>query len=58
MPIRQTPQIALSTQVINEVSYWDSLIITCALSVGATTLYSEDMHEGLVINQQLKIINP
>jgi len=104
--IQQTPQIALSTQVINEVSlnlrrkfqaneqdirklirslyhnylivefnltillqasdlrtaysvsYWDSLIIASALAVSATTLYTEDMHEGLTINEQLTIINP
>jgi predicted nucleic acid-binding protein len=104
--LRQTPQIALSTQVVNEVSvnllrkiqaeesdirklirslyrkylivefnrtillhasdlriayhisYWDSLIIASALAVGATTLYSEDMHDGLVVNNQLTIVNP
>jgi predicted nucleic acid-binding protein len=104
--LRQTPQIALSTQVVNEVSvnllrkfqseerdirklvrslyrkylivelnrsillqasdlqisyhisYWDSLIIASALTAGATTLYSEDMHDGLIVNNQLTIVNP
>jgi predicted nucleic acid-binding protein len=104
--LRRTPQIALSTQVVNEVSvnllrkfhveesdirklirslyrkylivefnrpillhasdlriayhvsYWDSLIIASGLAVGATTLYSEDMHDGLIINDQLTIVNP
>ena len=106
MLLRRTPQIALSTQVVNEVSvnllrkfqaderdirklvrslyrkyliiefnrtillqasdlriayhisYWDSLIIASALAVGATTLYSEDMHDGLIVNEQLTIVNP
>jgi len=104
--LRRTPQIALSTQVVNEVSvnllrkfqaeerdirklvrslyrkyliielnrtillqasdlriayhvsYWDSLIIASALTVGAATLYSEDMHDGLIVNNQLTIANP
>lgn len=106
MLLRRTKQIALSTQVVNEVSlnmlrkfqadeqdirkliralyrkyliiefnrtillhasdirisyhvsYWDSLIIACALAIGATTLYTEDMHDGLIVNKQLTIINP
>jgi predicted nucleic acid-binding protein len=104
--LRRTPQIALSTQVVNEVSvnllrkfqadeqdirklirslyrkylivefnrtmllhasdlriayhisYWDSLIIASALAVGPTTLYTEDMHDGLIVNNQLTIVNP
>lgn len=104
--IRQTAQIAISTQVINEVSvnllrkfqadeqdirklassfyrkylvvefnlstfvrasdlrvtyqlsYWDSLIAASALDVGATILYSEDMHDGLTIHSQLTVVNP
>jgi predicted nucleic acid-binding protein len=104
--LRRTPQIALSTQVVNEVSvnllrkfqaaepdirklirslyrkyliveysraillnasdlrsayhisYWDSLIIASALAVGATILYTEDMHDGLIVDNQLTIVNP
>ena len=99
--LRETPAIALSTQVINEisfnmlrkfhaderdirklirslyrkylvvehnraiqlhasdlrtvyhVSYWDSLIIASALEGGATTLYTEDMHDGLIVDNKL-----
>ena len=39
-------------------SFYDSLIISAALEVNATVLYSEDMSNGLVIENQLKIINP
>ena len=104
--IRQTPQIVISTQIINEVcynlrrkfgadetdvsklirslyrkylvvefnrdsmlqastlrmsysvSYWDGLVISNAIAIGATQLYSEDMQDGLIINRQLTITNP
>lgn len=104
--LRRTSQIALSTQVVNEISvnllrkfqadepdirklirslyrkyliveynrvillhasdlrsayhisYWDSLIIASALAVGATILYTEDMHDGLIVDKQLTIVNP
>jgi predicted nucleic acid-binding protein len=39
------------------ISYWDSLIMASALTSGTPTLYTEDMQNGLVINQQLQIIN-
>lgn len=39
-------------------SFWDSLIIACALSAGASVLYSEDMQDGLVVAGQLEIVNP
>ena len=40
------------------ISYYDSLIVSAGLKVNATVLYSEDMHNGLVINGCLTIINP
>ena len=39
-------------------SYWDSLIVACALIARAETLYSEDMQNSLVINKAMTIINP
>lgn len=39
-------------------SFWDSLIIASALEAGVTTLYSEDMQDGLVVADTLEIINP
>jgi predicted nucleic acid-binding protein len=46
----------LRTQYL--ISYWDSLIIASALTSGTSTIYTEDMQNGLIINQQLQIINP
>ena len=39
-------------------SYWDSLIIATSLKAKASVLYSEDMHHGQMIDNQLTIINP
>lgn len=53
--------ILLSASSLREqysLSYWDSLIVACALITGVPTLYSEDMQDGLTINQQLRIVNP
>jgi predicted nucleic acid-binding protein len=40
------------------ISYWDSLIVASAITSGTSTIYTEDMQNGLVINQQLQIVNP
>jgi len=39
-------------------SFWDSLIVACALHIDLKRLYSEDMQNGLVVEKTLKIINP
>jgi len=41
-----------------DFSYWDSLMISSALESGCSTLYSEDMQNGQVINKKLTIKNP
>ncbi|MBF0266896.1 MAG: PIN domain-containing protein [Gammaproteobacteria bacterium] len=40
------------------LSYYDSLIISSALSSHSEILYSEDMQHQLLIDNQLTIINP
>lgn len=37
---------------------YDSKIVAAALAAGCSTLYSEDMQHGLVIDNKLTIINP
>lgn len=39
-------------------SYWDSLVIATALLNGCSSLYSEDMRHGQVIDDKVEIINP
>ncbi len=40
------------------LSFWDSLIVACALENNCNTLYSEDMQHRQNIGNQLLIINP
>lgn len=40
------------------LSIYDALIVAAALSAGCTTLYSEDMQDGQMIDGQLLIRNP
>lgn len=40
------------------LSYWDSLILANALAVDCVILYSEDMPDGLLVEQKLTITNP
>jgi len=39
-------------------SFWDSIIVSSALHADASVLYSEDMQDGLVIENRVRIINP
>jgi predicted nucleic acid-binding protein len=41
-----------------QFSFWDSLICAAALASGTTTLYSEDMQDGLTIEHRLTVTNP
>ena len=40
------------------LSFYDALMIAAALGGGARTLYSEDMHDGLVVDDTLRIVDP
>ena len=39
-------------------SWWDSLVLTSALEDGCSILYSEDLQNGQIIENWLKIVNP
>jgi len=39
-------------------SYWDSLILSSALENECSIIYSEDMHDGQLIDGVLRIVNP
>lgn len=49
---------AFEVSVGYQVSHWDGLIIASALAADCTTLYSEDMQHGRVIESKLTIVNP
>jgi predicted nucleic acid-binding protein len=40
------------------LSIYDAMIAASALECGCHTLWSEDMHDGLMINRSLRITNP
>ena len=40
------------------LSVYDAMIAASALHAECDTLWSEDMHDGLVIEDQLRIVNP
>ncbi len=40
------------------LAVYDAMIVAAALQNECTTLYSEDMHHGLLIEGRLKIVNP
>jgi predicted nucleic acid-binding protein len=50
--------LATSLREQYTLSYWDSLIVASALSSGASILHSEDMHDQLIVDQRLTIVNP
>lgn len=41
-----------------QYSYWDSLIISTAISENCSLIYSEDMQHNQTIENKLKIVNP
>lgn len=41
-----------------QLSVYDAMIVSSALIAGCTTLWSEDMHDGLLVEDQLRIVNP
>ena len=41
-----------------QFSYYDSVIVAAALLMDCSSLYSEDMHHDLVVEDNLVIVNP
>ena len=40
------------------VALYDAMIVAAALISGCETLYSEDLHDGLLIEDRLRVVNP
>lgn len=67
-PIRAICQVHALTEVTHELgvhlaeryrlSIYDGMIAAAALDAGCTTLFSEDMQDGLLIERSLRIRNP
>ena len=54
----ETHERALSIAERHGLSIYDALIVAAALLAGCTTLFSEDMQDGQVIDRQLTIRHP
>ena len=54
----ETHDAALRLASRHNFHFYDSLVVASALLSGCDTLYSEDMHAGLVVENRLTIVNP
>ncbi|MGI8501836.1 MAG: PIN domain-containing protein [Hassallia sp.] len=54
----ETLQYAVKLRHRYLLSFWDSLIVASAVLGQASILYSEDMQDGLIIENALQIVNP
>ena len=54
----RTHEIGRSLSERYGFSVRDAMIVAAALISGCDTLYSEDMHEGLLVLEQLRLANP
>ena len=54
----QVHERALTLVQRHSFAWYDSLIVASALEAGCTTLFSEDMQNGLIVDRTLKVCNP
>ena len=40
------------------MQWWDALLLAAALALDCDTLYSENMHAGLLVDGRVRIVNP
>lgn len=48
---------AIEISIKTQFSFWDSLILSAAIAEGCTTLYSEDLNDGQIV-EEIVIKNP
>jgi len=54
----QTHQVGRALAEKYQLSVYDAMIVSAALIAGCTTLWTEDMHDGLLVDDRLRIVNP
>lgn len=54
----ETHELGLALSERHQLAIYDAMIVAAALLAGCETLWSEDMHDGLVIGGQTTIRNP
>jgi predicted nucleic acid-binding protein len=41
-----------------QLSVWDAIIVASSLEAGADVLWTEDLHDGLIVDDRLRVANP
>ncbi|MEA5549458.1 PIN domain-containing protein [Anabaena cylindrica UHCC 0172] len=54
----ETLQYSAKLRSHYSLSFWDSLIVASAILEKVSILYSEDMQNGLIVENTLQIVNP
>ena len=54
----QTHQVGRALAAKYQLSVYDAMIVSAALLAGCTTLWTEDMHDGLLVEDRLRVVNP
>lgn len=54
----QTHEVGRAVAERYGFSVYDAMIVAAALIAGCTTLHTEDMHDGLLVEGQLRLVNP
>ena len=54
----QTHQVGRALAAKYQLSVYDSMIVSAALIAVCTTLWTEDMHDGLLVEDRLRVVNP
>lgn len=54
----ETTRAALRLAPRYKLAFYDALMVAAALSAGCSNYYSEDLHDGLVIDGVLTVVNP
>lgn len=49
---------ALARSTSSGITIWDAMIVEAALRSGCATLYSEDLQDGWVVDDRLRVVNP
>lgn len=51
-------ETALRLSERHNFAFFDGLMVAAALRAGSDTLWSEDMHDGMIVDERLRIANP
>lgn len=54
----ETHQLARQIAERHKLAFYDACIVAAASSEGCGTLYTEDMHDGLIVEEGLTLLNP